>query len=158
MAPRSAVDRELALVYHQPISAFFKVYRPADPLCRTPPASFPALPSSPTNTNMHMHKGNPTDTHPHQFPRPPSSLLPLDLPPLPALYPSTTPHPPASLSPPPHLTRSLSRPEATASTCMAGCYVGAMTTVMNSTWRSRIQADVSLGGCRASNGAHISRE
>lgn len=61
--------------------------------------------------------------------------------------PSTPQHPP-----------SLSRPEAAAATCIAGCYVGAMTTVMNSTWRSRIQADVELCGCSAPNGTHVSRE
>lgn len=62
---------------------------------------------------------------------------------LPPVDPSTTP---------------VAESEAAAATCIAGCYVGAMTTVMNSTWRSRIQADVELCGCSAPNGAHVSRE
>jgi len=69
------------------------------------------------------------------------------------LSPSCLPSPALFLLPP----LSLSRPEAAAATCIAGCYVGTMTTVMNSTWRSRIQADVSLCGCSASNGAHVSK-
>lgn len=136
------------------LTHLFKVYRPADALCFPPPPLSQLSLSSPTNTNMHTHKGNQIDMH---TPPPPTiSQTPLVF---------ASPRPPTSLCslpfyPPPtsHLPRSLSRPEATAGTCMAGCYVGAMTTVMNSTWRSRIQADVSLCGCRASNGAHVSHE
>lgn len=50
------------------------------------------------------------------------------------------------------------RPAAAPATCIASCYVGTMTTVMNSAWRSRIQADVGfVCGCSISNGAHVSR-
>lgn len=134
MAFQRDVNCEFALIS--------SIFNPS--LCSSPPPflpSFPAPPSSPTNTNM--HKGNQTDTHTpvsqtslvSASPRPPTSRcsLPFSSPPL------SCPHP--LLFP---LRRSLSRPEATAGTCMAGCYVGAMTTVMNSTWCSRIQADVSL--------------
>lgn len=106
------------------------------------------LSSFPTPTSMHTHKKTHKLTCTPPISQPSLLSVCLDLPPL--YCPSSTPL--LSL----HLP-SPSRPEAAAGTCIAGCYVGAMTTVMNSTWRSRIQADVSLCGCSVSNGAHVSR-
>lgn len=104
-------------------------------------------------TKKHTH----TQTHTRTKKKHKLTCTPPNFPPFSSLCPPTS-HPSAALAPPTSPTLSLSRPEAAASTCIAGCYVGTMTTVMNSTWRSRIQADVSLCGCSASNGAHVSRD
>lgn len=114
------------------------------------PSAFPPLfPSAPFLSNEHKHahthtkETRLTHTHPPNF----SDLPCLCFPSTSHLSLLVTLLPPSSVTPTPPilpLPQSLSRPEATAGTCMAGCYVGAMTTVMNSTWRSRIQADVSL--------------
>lgn len=142
-----------------------KVQTPADPPFLHLSLSFFPAPQplflSNSHQRAHTQKKTQIDTHAPQFPsrlstlcfpRPPTTLL--SALPTPSLIPFPMPFPPSLPPSPPWL----SRPEAAAGTCIAGCYVGAMTTVMNSTWRSRIQADVSLCGCSASNGAHVSRE
>lgn len=107
-------------------------------------------PSSSFTRKTHMH------THTHR----------MACTPLPVSQPSFLfhPKPPTSLLPSPFLSspslcfllpRLLSLPETAATTCIASCYVGTMTTVMNSTWHSRTQADVSLCGCSTSNSAHV---
>lgn len=160
MAVRGSVAGELAR-YLCLISLSSEVCRPADPPClhRLSSSVFYFAPAFwislflLTHTNMHTHKKHKLTRTPPQFPSRTLSLFPS------TSHPSNAPPPPllpfpCSSPPPPNPS---SRPEAAAGTCIASCYVGTMTTVMNSTWRSRIQADVGLCGCSASNGAHVSR-
>lgn len=157
MAFQRAVNREFALV-SRIFNPSLRSSRFTDQLI-TPAflPSFPALSSSPTNTNRHMHKGNQIDTHTPQF---------SDLPRL--CFPSTshlsllfTLLPPSRVLPPfPPPPPSPSIAESTGGNSrymygwlLCGCHDNRHEFDMALTYPGGCEP-----GCRASNGAHVPQE